>query len=91
VVAKSAINSFKVVKEVTKISLETFKDILSSGSQEKILDFLRTMNLLKGEKGFSFNDILWLLKDKAFYTECMKILKQRKIFDSKVYSFGLHH
>jgi hypothetical protein len=32
-----------------------------------VLEFLRTKNLAKGEKGFSFNQMLWLLKDKAFF------------------------
>jgi len=51
-----------------EVSFETFRDILASGENDAILNFLNTANLAKGEKGFSFGDILWLLKDKKMFT-----------------------
>lgn len=65
--ARSDKNTIKVVKKFSENKKETFEDILFGGQKEDILEFLRTKNLLNYEKGFSFEKILYLLKDKAFY------------------------
>jgi len=37
------------------------------------------------------HDIYFLLKDKKFYQELVKILKSRFFYDKTVYSFALYH
>jgi hypothetical protein len=59
-----------VVSKLTVARNETFLDILKSGAadwKEQVLEFLRTKNLLKGEKGFEFGYITWALKDREFF------------------------
>ncbi len=57
----------KVVSQRKEVSFETFRDILASGDNGAILNFLNTANLLKGEKGFNFSDLLWLLNDEKIF------------------------
>lgn len=63
-VSRSETNQLNVVKVKTNSKNETFNDVLQSGNKELILNFLRTKNLLKGERGFSYYSLLWMLKDK---------------------------
>ena len=64
----------KVVANRKEVSFETFRDILASGDNQAILNFLNTANLQKGEKGYSPGDLLWLLKDKAMFISITDIL-----------------
>lgn len=57
----------KVVKTPSIIKKETFRDIISGGFKEDVLEFLKTKNLLAAEKGFNVMDMLWMLKDKEFF------------------------
>ena len=82
---------FEVVEERKEISNETFRDIIYSGDNKAIIEFLSTANLYKGDKGFTFNDILWMLKDKEFYGQVTDTLRQRKIYDDQVWKFGFYH
>ena len=90
-VARAPVNSFKTVKNHTVLKKETFKDILIGGVKTDVLEFLRNQNLLKGDRGFSFSTMIWMLKDKAFWTEVIQILRKRLIYNSEVWSFSLLH
>jgi hypothetical protein len=54
----------KVVRVHSVAKKETFRDIVQGGYKEDVLEFLRKENILRGDKGFSFSDMLWMLKDK---------------------------
>ena len=82
---------FEVVKERQEISNETFRDILLSGNNKAIIEFLTTANLYKGDKGFNFSDILWMLKDKEFFIEVTDTLRNRRIYDDLVWKYGFYH
>ena len=72
----------KVVKKFTISKMETFRDIMASANRnEEVLKFLKTKNLHKGEMGFSFSDMLWMLRDKAFFKKTLEILRERMIFN----------
>lgn len=79
------------VLEKTEIKLETFKDIIQSGSQEAILKFLKEENLVQAKKGFRIHDILWMLKDKAFFDQIIEIFRSRHIYYNEVWKYGFHH
>jgi hypothetical protein len=81
----------KVVSQRKEVSFETFRDILASGENEAILNFLNTANLAKGEKGFNFGDVLWLLKDKQMFTNITDILRERRYFDTLIWNYGFYH
>ena len=65
--------------------------IQSDNRQEDVLEFLKTRNLLKQEKGFSFNLMLWMLRDKAFFKKVIAVLRERLIYDDQVWSYGFFH
>lgn len=85
VTAKSGTNAIKVVdsKKITKI--DNFIDIIHAGTKQDVLDFLKTENLLSGKKGFNFDDMLYLLRDKEFFDKSVAILSERMIYDSEVW------
>ena len=91
VVARAQECNFEVVEERTEVSDETFRDIILSENKDSILDFLRTANLYKGEKGFTFNDILWMMKDKDFFKKTTDILRERRIYSNEVWKFSSFH
>ena len=82
--------SLKVYEKAPKTELKTMKDILSVGSTQDILHFMKTENIVD-ENVFKFSDIYWLLKDKVFYDAVCQILEDRFIFDQNVFSFSLYH
>lgn len=82
----------KVVKRLSVARKETFKDILQSSTRnEEVLDFLKTKNLLKGEMGFSFYDMLWMLRDKVFFKKVLEVLRSRLIWDESVWAYSFFH
>ena len=91
ITARAAVNTLNVVKTLSVSKKETFRDILQTGSKDDILEFLRKYNLLKSEKGFSFNDLLWMMKDKAFFKKVLEILRERYIFNSEIWSFAFYN
>jgi hypothetical protein len=91
VVAIGKTAKFKVVKEVEHVQVDTFKDILMTGDHQKVFDFLRSSNLLQDTKGFSFELIYWLLKEKAAFQEIINILRERRIYVHTVWQFGFFH
>ena len=81
---------FKVVAEKTIADLESLTDILSKGSHEDILNFIKTKNIWNS-KIFTINSIYWLLKDKDFYLKVVDALRARKFFNATVWSYSLYH
>lgn len=52
VVSRAAKHQLKVVTRLSINKKETFKDIIASGNKDDIIEFLKTANLINGEKGF---------------------------------------
>ena len=77
VVARSQTHSLRVVQRLSVSKKETFRDILQTGSKADVLDFLGAHNLLKSEKGFSVNDMLWMLKDSSFFLSVVEVLRRK--------------
>ena len=59
--------------------------------QAEVLEFLRTKNLLKGEKGFQYHLMLWMLKDRSFFAKVLDTLRERLIFSEEVWAYSFHH
>ena len=82
----------KVVKRFTISKMETFRDIMASANRnEEVLKFLKTKNLHKGEMGFTFYDMLWMLRDKVFFKKVLEVLRDRMIYDETVWSYCMYH
>lgn len=72
--------------------METFRDIMASPNRnEEVLKFLQSKNLKKGEMGFTFYDMLWMLRDKVFFKKVLEILRERMIFDEQVWQYSFFH
>lgn len=60
-------NCFKVLPKPTIQKTDTFRDLLASNDLNLILNFIETKDIINGEKGFEFNEMMYLLKDINFY------------------------
>lgn len=58
---------------------ETLDNILKSGTNEEVYAFLSSKNIFDRNQ-FDFRSILWKLKDKEFYHQCMKIFRKRNYY-----------
>ena len=86
--------TLKVVKKFTVAKMETFRDIMSSSGanrNEEVLKFLKSKNLHKGDMGFQFYDMLWMLRDKVFFKKALEILRERMIYEESVWGYSFHH
>ncbi len=90
VVAASNEQFFEVKKVATQKNLDTINDILTKGTKNDILEFVKNKNILNNEI-FTFDQIYYLLRDKDFYVELIKILRNRKIFDYTTWSYSIFH
>jgi len=75
----------KAITEIKKV-----EDIILSGNKKDILTFLKEKDLCD-EKVFNFNSIYWLLEDKSFFLEFIKIMKEKCIFDYTTWTYSLKH
>lgn len=91
IVATAAIAKEFDVKEMLTIKkTDTIVDILSTGSVEDIIEFVRTKNILNA-KIFQFNQIYWLLKNKDFYHKFIDVLRERGVYDQNTWNFAFFH
>lgn len=70
--------------------LETLDNVLRSGQDEVILQYLATKNIFDNNI-FDFKLILWKLKDELFYREALKIFEERNYFNAVIWSFAFYH
>lgn len=91
VVAKAAPSTLKVRRVQTSVNEDDFDDILATGSIPNILSFIKTKNIQDPDTGFKFNNIYWLCKDPTFYSEGIRILEQKNIFDKTFWSYSIYH
>lgn len=91
VTARGGGNDIAVVdsRQISKIS--SFADIIHTGSKQDVLTFLRTENLYSSKMNFDFGQMLYLLRDKAFFTETIAILRDRCIFEPEVWGYAFLH
>lgn len=90
VVAKATATTLKVVKEKTALSQTNFRDVLSTGNIANIINMMRHTPLEK-IKGFNWQDVMWLLKDKAFFDQLIALLKEQRRFVSRVWQYSFYH
>lgn len=91
VVATARPRSLQVVESRQISKLDSFADVLASGREEAVLEFLREKNLEKGEQGFQFGHLHFLLQRKVFWQQVLAILRHRLIFNKGVWAFALVH
>lgn len=71
--------------------IQSFLDVVLSGSKDAVLNFLEQEPLLSQPKKFSFSQLLFLLEDKEFFLKVIAILRKRKIFNVGVWKYAFYH
>ena len=66
------------------------QNVLSNGSIEDIIEFIKSKNILN-EKIFRFDQVYWLLKNKAFYDNLIQICVDKGYYENIVWSFSMYH
>lgn len=90
VMAMAIEKEFEVQESRKYTSLESFTAILSQGSEEDILNFIKTKNIFD-PKVLNMAEVWWLLKKKDFYLKFIAILRERKFFDATTWSYSIFH
>ncbi len=89
ILAYPQVTTMRVTDEFTSTDEDYFYDLADDGDEEKLLDFLRTKSLFDDHT--DLYEILWRLKDRAFYDQVMAILNDRLHFHAEVFSFAFYH
>jgi hypothetical protein len=88
VISKSQMLTYNVVSSATIQSKESLDNVLEMGSKDDILEFIKSQTTIKQA---DLNKILWLLKEKDFYSRLIEILRSRAIFNQTIWGFGFYH
>jgi hypothetical protein len=91
VVAKATPATLRVQRSQTQVNEDDFDDILATGSIPNILNFMRTKNILSDKVKFNLRSVYWLCKDPTFYSEGIKVLIDKNIFDHTFWSYSVFH
>ncbi|KAL4445666.1 hypothetical protein ABPG74_006217 [Tetrahymena malaccensis] len=86
---------FQVKKELTQISLNTLDQVLSQGTKEDILKFLKEKDWQDTNKQSNFNStflsIVFMCTDKEFFIKLLQILRQKHYFHFDIWKYSLLH
>ena len=63
---------------------------MRSGDQQAILKYVEEKNIFD-DNIFDPYSVLWMLRDKEFFTKLVGILRARKFYERKIWMFGLLH
>ena len=89
--ARGEANILTVEKSRRITAIESFVDLLLTGTKEDVLKFLEEEVLIGSDKKFRTADMLYLLKDKEFFHKAIEIFKKRKYFDNSVWQYAFYH
>ena len=81
---------YNILSRKTKISEKNFKDILSYGTTDQIITFLRD-NPSESIPNFYYNQLYFLCKDVHFWKLLIKLLRAQGKFEEHIWSYSLYH
>ncbi|MCX6867559.1 MAG: hypothetical protein NTV46_15320, partial [Verrucomicrobia bacterium] len=87
ILAHTGPRTLRVSNDPAPPDAASWRVIASEGSNEDVLKRLRTDNL----NTLDLTAIRWRLKERAFFLDVTKILRERLYFSPAVLSFGFHH
>lgn len=87
VLAFAAPFAFNVVKELTNIDKESWDYISQHGTNDDVLNFLKTQNVLR----VNLDRIAWRMKEKPFFETVLNLLATRHIYNNTLWSYGVQH
>ncbi|EAS03079.2 hypothetical protein TTHERM_00444610 (macronuclear) [Tetrahymena thermophila SB210] len=88
-------SQFQVNKELAQIKLNTLDQVLSQGTKEDILKFLKEKDWQDTNKQSNFNStfmsIVSMCTDKEFFIKLLQILRQKNFFHFDIWKYSLLH
>lgn len=87
VLALAAPFTFKVVRELTNIDKESWDYVSQHGSNDDVVNFLKTQNVLR----VNLDRIAWRMNDKAFFERVIGLLGTRHAYSNTLWSYGVKH
>lgn len=91
IVSRAKVSNFNVIQKSKLVKSDTFLDLLALNDKDLILSFINWADLINGENGFKFSDMMYLMKDKEFFKRITVILWNRWIFNREIWEFGFYH
>jgi len=85
-IGAGATQPFPVAAEEKALDTTSWKYISNLGSNEDVLAFLRDS---PEALNVNLEKICWRCKDKAFFAECTNVLRDRRIFNDKIWAYSL--
>ena len=71
-----------------KDKIKSIDDVLEQGNKKEILNFIKNCNIIKEN---DIRKILYLLSDKDFFDNLIKILESKFYYDDEVWKYSLIH
>ena len=79
--------TFNVVKQLTKIDKQSWDYISQYGSEDDVLGFLKTENILR----VNLDRIAWRMQSKEFFEKAIPLLAARHVYNNTLWSYGVKH
>lgn len=79
--------AFKVVDEPVKLDEKSWAYISQNGSDDDVINFLNRENVLR----LDLNKIAFRMKDENFFKKTIKVLRNRYVFNSTLWSYAIQH
>ena len=87
VIATSDADTMNVVAEVETVDRGSWQDISQNGTDAEVLDYLREENLHRIDP----EAIAFRMRDRGFFNSAIEILRNRRIYNHLLWSYGIHH
>ena len=84
-------NAIEVNEKKVTINKESFEEVASKGSDEDIITFIATKNILKSECHFNIDKVIWKLEKKEFYERVIILLRERNYYSNNVWAYSVIH
>ena len=90
IITKGNIKEFEVVEsqKLEKDKIKSIDDVLEQGNKKQILEFIKNSNVIKRN---DLNKILYLLSDKNFFENLIKILENKFYYDDNIWQYSIYH
>lgn len=84
---------FHVKREIEKVKLNTLDQVITQGTKEEILSFLREKDWLKDSSSYEsmLAPIMGFCTDKDFFLKLLIILRDKSIFHFDIWKYSLLH
>ncbi|MBC8289694.1 MAG: hypothetical protein H8E37_05190 [Planctomycetes bacterium] len=86
-IASAAAVALHVVDEPTSIDKESWNFVSQQGSEEDVLNYLRTQNLFR----VNLDRIAWRMKEARFFERVVSLLDQRHVYNHTLWSYSVQH